>query len=529
MTDIEQPHYYINDDEKRAYKTTYKLHNGKEESWTFEHNNKNKTINDQMTEDSQNTINNWLGDGYTEIKDIKEIKSLPLGVKVKYQLKDGRLRNGGVISKQEEKYMMLHNPMVNRRWSVQFDNLKAVYTKDVRFKKKKPESKNDIEEKEKILNEYYYEKGNMFGIDKLFKKIQDEVKDIKITREFIRKWIDKQDIYQITRNKRKTTSLRALVPTAPLKLIYIDLIDFSKSPVTKNGVTYNYVLNAVDGFTKYAWSIPIEHKEPKYVVKAFKEILNDPLINANDVKAVLSDNGGEFKGEFIDFLKNKNIKHIYSLPYSPNSNLTEIFNKSFKSYIFKSFLLNDNRDWITPIDKFVKNYNTTYHSSTEHTPIDAMLKTELKDEIYKNLQKKTKNIKDKLKYEIGDMVRLESYDKDQIKRKDGINFTKEIFEISKILNKKGLNPIRYKIKDLKGEDVTGVFTYNQLVLVPADTNYQIKEKEEEVVKEVEPVKTKKIRVKKKQDVEEEQVEQVSIPVPVSKKGRTIKKKQIVDV
>ena len=60
----------------------------------------------------------------------------------------------------------------------------------------------------------------------------------------------------------------------------------------------------------------------------------------------------------------------------------------------------------------------------------------------------------KLKFQIGDKVRISKYKRPVFDKAYTPNWTEEIFVVNKVLNTK---PITYKIVDLMGEEVKGSF------------------------------------------------------------------------
>lgn len=481
---------------KKVFKKEYKNKDGETKVLEYEYDKNIKTHNEQLSENVDKTIKSWLDEGYIMINDIDDIKEIPLGTYVRYLLKNGQVRKGGYLSDKDNdgKYMMLLNKINGVKWSVQYENLKSVFIKKPKkIKVKVNDKKNDKEEDDddsendkknndevdKILREYYYDKKNFVSADKLYKRLRDD--DIKITRKQVRDWLARQELFQLTKNVKNKSEQRALISKKPFGLIYVDLIDFTKKPNIRNRRKYNYLLTAVDNLSKYGWAIPIVSKEAINIKKALEEIVNDPII-VGSIGSFLTDNGKEFKNKIIiDYLKSKNIKHIYSIAYNPNSNLAEVFNKTLKNMLYKSFILNNNEDWINNVDEIVKNYNRNYHSSIKHAPIDVVVNPDLYTKVYNTLLNKTRRIKsdsqldsDDFKFNIGDKVRLV----DNIKKKIGKNIIKnttEIFVIVKKIRANGTRPERYKVKSLLNEDISGYLTKNELIYVPEDTYYFSKE------------------------------------------------------
>ena len=96
---------------------------------------------------------------------------------------------------------------------------------------------------------------------------------------------------------------------------------------------YSWIINIIDMFSKFAWSIPIKNKTAKEVTESVAKFLSE-----NKAPSILqSDNGSEFTSVlFKSLMKKYNIKQILSAPYKPQSNGSiERFNGTLKRWIFK--------------------------------------------------------------------------------------------------------------------------------------------------------------------------------------------------
>ena len=89
-------------------------------------------------------------------------------------------------------------------------------------------------------------------------------------------------------------------------------------------------------------------------------------------KILKSDNGPPFQGhEFAEFCRNLGVKHRKITPLWPQANgQVENFNKSIKQIIQKSFV--SNSDWRSELNKFLRAYRNTPHSSTKVAPSDLL-------------------------------------------------------------------------------------------------------------------------------------------------------------
>jgi hypothetical protein len=133
--------------------------------------------------------------------------------------------------------------------------------------------------------------------------------------------------------------------------------------------------------------------------------------------------------------------------------------------MFKYFTDKETRKWIDVLDSFVKAYNNTYHSTIKMTPVEASLE--------KNSEIVWWNIYGAYitadygvpAFKLDQTVRISKY-KTIFTKGFMPNFSEEYFKIKQIVMG---NPIVYKLEDLEGEQVNGIFYENELsVYNPTD-------------------------------------------------------------
>ena len=116
------------------------------------------------------------------------------------------------------------------------------------------------------------------------------------------------------------------------------------------------------------------------------------------------------------------------------------------------------------LPKLAKQYNESKHSSIKITPIEASKK---KNEglVYFNLYGNMETLKQKSKFTIGDKVRISKYKRKVFDKGYTPNWSEEVFTVDKI---QYTNPITYKLKDLRGEDIQGSFYEPELLEAEQD-------------------------------------------------------------
>ena len=113
--------------------------------------------------------------------------------------------------------------------------------------------------------------------------------------------------------------------------------------------------------------------------------------------------------------------------------------------------------WYNILPKLIKIYDNRYHSTIKMKPIEVNKSNEkyIKENIY------TYNTRSKIpKFKIGDLVRISLKTRKIFDKPTGnIKWSEELFKIHSI-NKS--NVITYKIKDLNGEIIDGIFYEKEL-------------------------------------------------------------------
>ena len=140
------------------------------------------------------------------------------------------------------------------------------------------------------------------------------------------------------------------------------------------------------------------------------------------------------------------------------------WNRTIKSKMSKQFTAQGNTQYLDMLPKLVKEYNNTKHSSIKMTPIEASKKGN-KGTVYFNLYGDMGQVTSKPKFKVGDKVRISKYKRNVFDKGYTPNWTEELFIIDKI---QYTNPITYKLKDLRGENIQGSFYEPKLLKARQD-------------------------------------------------------------
>ena len=188
---------------------------------------------------------------------------------------------------------------------------------------------------------------------------------------------------------RKPKFFRKIINFRKNEIWYADLMVMPKD----NG--FKYILTILDGFTRFAWAVPLKTKKGEEVVNAFKSI-------GVRSERLCVDEGKEFYNNFMyklyHFEKGKDINKIYSIYGESKNALIERFNKTLGNKLWMKFTINQNQKWIKILPEVVEEYNNTFHRSIGMTPKQAYENpTKVKNEI-EIINKKKK------KFKVGDDV-----------------------------------------------------------------------------------------------------------------------------
>ena len=288
----------------------------------------------------------------------------------------------------------------------------------------------------------------------------------KNTKQLANELVERQQLAEeLHKPFRRPQQLRKIYFRSKDNIWNADLVIM---PIENN---YKYILTVLDGYTRYAWCVPLKDKKGETVSNAFKEIIKKSNRKPNKLWV---DQGKEFYNEHMyklfkfkkeDILeKDKNGEYknqIYSVFNASKNPIIERFNKTLTNKLWKQFTIQGNAEsgsknhqkWLKILPGIVKKYNNTIHKTINTTPSLAST-----DPSLVNIKIDLPDSNEKPKFGIGNRVRIFKY-KNRFEKGYRGYWTKEIFKIKEILK---TVPIMYKIVDLKNELIHGSFYANEL-------------------------------------------------------------------
>jgi transposase InsO family protein len=317
--------------------------------------------------------------------------------------------------------------------------------------------KND--DKESILKQEYSSPNSAgLGYRQFYYLIASKYLNIK--RKDVQDFLNRQPTYQITRQSSHFINKPILAKHCNERWS-IDLIDLNRY---KGNAGFRYILTCIDYFSRYCWIRPLKDKTSLNV----KEQMEDIISTANTRPKILqSDNGKEFRGSLSEYCENKNIKQVFTLSYTPQSNgLVENLNNQVRKILREMFLRNKNTTWYDKLEIVAINKNNQRNSSIKNAPVNVWhpgydVRDNTSELLIKEKAKKRIEKYKATEYKIGDLVRVKvsalfSKVRELIKNSNkkylSGKYTPEVYRVKSILmpDNEGYENNRYTIETLNG-------------------------------------------------------------------------------
>jgi hypothetical protein len=224
--------------------------------------------------------------------------------------------------------------------------------------------------KESFIEDAYNET-NFGGPEKIYTYLKKNYHDIKITKQEIKNYLNKQEQEQILKKQKPPKALGHIVASFPFEIVQMDIFDFSK--YASDNHNYKYMMAFVDVFTRYAFVLPMKTKnidDTSSTLEVFIKSTSTPII-------LMSDNDSSFLGDkFQDVLDEHNIilepnvkGDHFALGIIDNfaKRIRDFFSKINLKYKINKY------NWVDNISYFIKKYNESPHMALDGlTPVEAL-------------------------------------------------------------------------------------------------------------------------------------------------------------
>ena len=316
--------------------------------------------------------------------------------------------------------------------------------------------RSNMEDKEKILENYYFDVNNKAayrGPKKLYLTLSKKYPGV-FSLHYITQWLNKQDSYATSKQVRRKVRTPAVHVSSVDEQFDADLMSVGNLSKENDGI--RFLLFVIDIFSRFLWVKPLKDKTAKSVLSAMKEVFKE----RKPIK-LRSDKGGEFNNRwFKEYMKDKHV-HYFVTQNAPKANYVERVQRTFRVMMYRMMRQKRNHRYIDDLDKLVKNYNSSPHSGLKGlAPKEVNKNNEVNVWADMYLKKsKPRKSKPAFRFKRGDFVRL-SFLKHPFRRAYEQQFTSEVFKIKSRFMKQGI-PM-YRIIDLKRDPISGAFYESEL-------------------------------------------------------------------
>lgn len=247
--------------------------------------------------------------------------------------------------------------------------------------------------------EEIYKKYNYPGQKKLYQLSKKA--GLKLTLKQVDEFLKKQNVSQIF-SKKVVQKPGHIVAFNPDERVQMDLIDMSNWSKKNKG--YNWIFLFVDIFTRKTYAYLMKNKTENSI-----ETTLNTFFKTHKPDVIVSDNETGFTSKLIEKIMNKN--NVYHDTVEPQDHkalgVIDRAVQSIKNAIFKHMKDDNTATYINILPDIIEGYNETPNqgildlapneaSNTEHIPELQVL----------NHQKDLINKKNRIKFEVGDVVRI---------------------------------------------------------------------------------------------------------------------------
>jgi hypothetical protein len=323
----------------------------------------------------------------------------------------------------------------------------------------------NVSEKQAILEDYYFTSsnpGSYAGPQKLFRVLNKKYPN-QFTVHFVKKWLNKQDAYALQKQVRHNFKTARVHVSSIDEQFDIDLMSVANLAKDNDGI--QFLLCAIDIFSRFLWVRPLKNKTAKSVLAATKDIFR-----VRKPTKLRSDKGTEFVNRWFKKYLSEQDVYFFTTQNRPKANYVERVQRTIKTTMYRLMKHRRNYRYIDDLKQIVASYNATPHRSLNYVaPKDVNKENEADVWAYMYLRKSRTTTKSapSFKFKRGDYVRI-SHAKHPFRRAYQQQYTSEVFKVVSRFRKQGL-PM-YRLTDMNNEAIKGAFYPPELNLVKKDEN-----------------------------------------------------------
>ncbi len=329
-----------------------------------------------------------------------------------------------------------------------------------------------MEDWQRLLVQNYSRAGHPIafaGPQKVYAWLKEQGVPVSLAK--VREWLQSREEYSLTRETRKPR-FRPRVHVSHMGLYAeSDLADMKQYSSDNSG--YKYILVVIDQFSRYVLARGLRDKNNNTVVRELSSILDE----SPPFRYMLTDRGKEYTGRVTQtFFKERGVKHFTSEGEMHAARAERVI-KTLKGRLTRYMIHRQKMQWYDILADIVKSYNNTIHRSIGRAPAEVTPQNEaevleymlrLKAPPVKRERPKRVAVQSRpFRLKVRDHVRLSQL-KERFDRHYSQHWSGEIFVIVKRVRREG-RPF-YKVSDIRGEEITGIFAPSELQKVRYDEN-----------------------------------------------------------
>lgn len=237
-------------------------------------------------------------------------------------------------------------------------------------------------DKDELDDVFYGDNVLMSSLPKFYEKLKDQDDDDNIDYNEAKFYYDNQAVKQVFQPYQRQKMYNHIIALYPFERVYIDTMYLRLENST------NAYVNIVDAFSKYAYSrmFVIPHKTQAITsakaLTVFEEFIDNIKTKFNmKVGIIYLDRGSEFVGDFLKYLDNNTIPHVYGNAGDKRKmSMIERFNKTLRWYIQKFRAVKGKID-NNILKIIIAAYNNVSHANLKHSPIQILENKSFQNEV----------------------------------------------------------------------------------------------------------------------------------------------------
>ena len=215
-------------------------------------------------------------------------------------------------------------------------------------------------------------------------------KKITLSNDFVKK----QEVQQLHKNVKPIHHYFPIYADHKNEIWQTDLLDLSN--ISKYNQMYRYILLFIDVYSRFVYAVPLKNKMASTVNEALKNVLS-----IAKPELIQADYGSEFINKTFKKILSENNTNIQFLQTSHQLGIINRFCRTIRNLIEKYLTAYHTNNYISVLDKIIKNYNTSFHKGIQSIP--SKPNNEKISEI--NYKKLLEAQEEETKFELGDTVR----------------------------------------------------------------------------------------------------------------------------